>query len=118
MINAHDKGYKAEAAVEALMRTLEPTCYRPRAGTHYDIGDIAGLPLVISVKDQVRLSLASWCDDLAKMVAASNLSTGIVWHKRSGRADPLNWYVTTTGRLWVPMYEAWCTERASMGREV
>jgi hypothetical protein len=111
---SHDKGYRAEAAVEAALRQLSPNCYRPRAGSHHDLGDIGGVPLVISVKDHARLSLASWCDDLAAMVARSNHSTGVVWHKRSGRADPLNWYVTTTGRLWVPMYEAWLTERDRM----
>jgi len=112
---SHDKGYRAEAAVEALMRTLDPTCYRPRAGSHRDVGDIAGVPLVISVKDHARLALASWVDDLAGMVAnTNNLVTGVVWHKRSGRADPLNWYVTTTGRLFVPLFEAWCHERDRM----
>jgi len=115
MSYAHDKGYRAEAAVEALMRTLAPECYRPRAGTHNDIGDIAGVPLVISVKDHARLALAAWVDDLSAMVARrDSCVTGVVWHKRSGRADPLNWYVTTTGRLWLPMYEAWCHERDRM----
>jgi hypothetical protein len=114
MSYSHDKGYRAEAAVESLMRTLAPDCYRPRAGRRDDVGDIVGLPLVVSVKDHARLALAAWCDDLGRMVAASRHCTGVVWHKRAGRADPANWYVTTTGRLWLPMYEAWCHERDRM----
>lgn len=100
---SHDKGYAAEHAVEALLRQSFPNCYRPRAGTHHDIGDIGNVPFVVSVKNHARLSLASWCDDLAQMVIESKLGTGVVWHKRAGRSDPLNWYVTTTGRLWLPM---------------
>lgn len=107
---SHDKGYRAEAAVEAACREWFPDCYRPRAGRHADIGDIAGVPFVISVKDHTRMALASWCDDLTRMVAAvgSDYTTGVVWHKRSGRADPLNWYVTAPGKLWLPFMRAYC----------
>ena len=103
------KGYRAEHAVELTLASLgEQTCYRPRSGNHRDLGDIGNVPMVISVKDHARPALAEWCDDLARMVDRSErLTTGVVWHKRSGRADPLNWYVTTTGKLFIPMYLAY-----------
>lgn len=101
---SHDKGYRAEHAVEALLRnTFMVDIYRPRAGKQEDVGDICGLPVVISVKDHARLSLASWCDELKPMVARAGLVHGVVWHKRSGRADPLNWYVTMPGSLYLPV---------------
>lgn len=104
MSYSHDKGYRAEHAVESLLRNaFMVDCYRPRAGRAEDQGDICGLPVVISVKDQARLCLAQWCDELAPMVARAGLAHGVVWHKRSGRADPLNWYVTMPGKLYLPV---------------
>lgn len=110
MSYASAKGYRAEHAVERLLGSYDvplPT-YRPRAGCHDDIGDLCGLPLVFSIKDHARLTLASWVDDLAVMVTNAHMATGVVWHKRVGRADPQNWYVTTSGRLFIPMLQRWC----------
>lgn len=93
---SHDKGYRAEAQVERLFQELHEDAYRPRAGTHFDVGDIAGVPLVVSVKDHVKLDLSGWTDDLVAMMARANLP-GVVWHKRRRKANPRDWYVTTTG---------------------
>lgn len=110
MSNANGrKGYKAEHDVEVLLRNLGRTdAYRPRAGARNDVGDIRNVPMVISVKDRTQLSLGVWCDQLTVMVARALLDTGVVWHKRAGRADPRNWYVTTTYGLFDPLLEHYC----------
>lgn len=103
------KGYTAEHAVEELLRTWgHPACYRPRAGRHDDVGDIGGIPLVVSVKAHQRMELGHFIAELGRMVPASGLETGVVWHKKVGKGNPLDWYVTTTGSLFKPFYDAYC----------
>ena len=107
MSYAHDRGYKAEHAIETFLQGRGHMCWRPRAGALADRGDIAGIPIVISVKDHTTLALGSWVGDLPRMVLASGLETGVVWHKRRGSGDPRMWYVTTTGAFFLPFYDAY-----------
>lgn len=114
MSYASDKGYVAEHAIETLLQSWGDGCaYRPRAGRRDDLGDIGGVPMVFSVKAHARLDLAGFITDLQRMVRASGLDSGVVWHKRRGTTDPCLWYVTTTGSLFRPMYEAFCEVRRS-----
>ena len=116
---SHDKGYRAEHALEALYRQrFNVDCYRPRAGRQDDVGDLCGVPWVSSVKDHARLSLAAWVDDLVLMVERSPWAHGAVWHKRAGRADPLNWYVTMPGKLYLPVMEEYYALRQGTVRAV
>jgi hypothetical protein len=105
------KGYSAEHAVEALLTDRGYSVYRPRAGRQRDTGDLAGLPTVISVKNHVTLHLAEWVGDLESMVVAANVGTGVLWHKRRGKGDPRDWYVTTSGRLFLPLLGEYCRAR-------
>lgn len=107
MSYASRKGYSAERAVELLVREHVPTSYRPRAGQLHDVGDISGIPLVISVKNHARLELSTWVTQLERMVGHAGVDTGVVWHKRAGIAHPDGWYVTTSGRLFVPLMLAY-----------
>lgn len=103
------KGYAAEHLVEQTLQSWgHEACYRPRAGRHDDIGDIAGVPLVVSVKAHQRLALATFVTDLTRMVGSSGLATGVVWHKKVGKGNPLDWYITTSGHLFKPLYDAFC----------
>lgn len=106
------RGYRAEHDIEVLLAATFPRrdIYRPRAGSVRDRGDIGGLPAVVSIKDWNRLSLSGWVDDLPAMCKAAQADTGVVWHKRRGHADPLDWYCTTTGRLLLPMLTAYVRE--------
>lgn len=99
------KGYFAEHEIELRLASAFPhhAIARPRAGAKEDRGDITGLPAVFSAKNCARLDLAGWVDDLPRMCKAAKVDVGLVWHKRRGRGDPLDWYVTTTGRLLLPM---------------
>lgn len=100
------KGYRAEHAIEEYLADYGHHVERPRAGTPLDRGDLTGLPLVVSIKDHARLDLAGWVDDMTGMVNRSSFPTGVVWHKRRGKGYPAQWYVTTTGDLFLPMLRA------------
>jgi hypothetical protein len=97
------KGYAAEHAIRMYLRDVAPDCYRPRAGGTADVGDIEGLPIVVSVKNHRALNLAGWVTDLTRMLLASKKTVGVVWHKRSGRAHPRDWYVTMTGATFMDL---------------
>jgi len=104
------KGYRAEAAVEKILSARNGECYRPRAGRSEDFGDIGGFPLVVSIKDRARLELSEWVDEMNDAVVRSPWATGIVWHKRRGQGNPERWYVTTTGALFLPFFDAYCMD--------
>ncbi len=109
----HRLGYDAEHAVEVMWNERGRPVLRPRAGSQQDIGDLFGLPIVQSVKNHAELRLSSWVNDLADQVGHAGLETGVVWHKRRGKASPLDWYVTTSGRLALPLLEAYCDRVAA-----
>ena len=91
------KGYAAEHLVEMFLREIAPECYRPRAGSKTDVGDIGGLPFVVSVKDHARMELATGIDEAHQMMRYAGKGFGVVWHKRRGRGHPRDWYVTMRG---------------------
>jgi hypothetical protein len=101
------KGYAAEHSVLLYLGQIAGGLYRPRAGSVVDVGDIAGLPFVVSVKNHHAIDLASWTHRLKGMVADANLQTGFVFHKKVGKSDPGEWYCTTTGALMVPFLRSY-----------
>ncbi|MGQ0774580.1 MAG: hypothetical protein ACT4NY_09205 [Pseudonocardiales bacterium] len=111
MSRASRLGYDGERPVQVALQALGHPVTRPRAGSPHDVGDICGLPLVISVKNWGRPELGTWVDGLPRMIEAAGCETGVVWHKRRGVADPLGWHVTTSGRLFVPLLQAYCREK-------
>jgi hypothetical protein len=100
-------GYDAEHAVQVFLAKYGFASYRPRAGTHQDTGDLTGLPVVVSVKNHARTELAEWVDALRLMTSHAGLDLGVVWHKRRGRGDPADWYVTTTGEHFMTLLRAY-----------
>ncbi len=110
----HRLGYDAERAVEVMWRGRDRAVMRPRAGTHQDVGDLVGLPIVQSIKNWNHLALAQWVSDLDDQVEHAGLETGVVWHKRRGKGSPLDWYVTTSGRLALPLLEAYCDRAVAL----
>lgn len=103
------RGYLGEVGALGLCRLIAPNVYRPRTTSYagVDTGDIHGLPLVVSVKNHSRNNLSAWVDELAAMVTRSPWETGIVIHKRQGRALARDWYVTTQGSLMLPFLAAY-----------
>jgi hypothetical protein len=101
------KGYQGERAVELLLRDQGFDVHRPRAGRPDDVGDLVGnLPCVVSIKNQVKLELGPWVSEMTAMVARTPHSTGVVIHKRRGKGQAIDWYVTTTVGLWLPQLHA------------
>lgn len=108
MSAASRKGYSAEHAAELwLEEELGIELERPRAGALLDRGDLVGMPMTVSVKNQATLRLAVWTDEMAGMVAVNRHQAGVVLHKRKGKGQPDDWYVTTSGGLWLPMARAY-----------
>lgn len=105
MSAASRKGYAGERPIEVLMLEKGHHVRRPRAGQPNDVGDLEGLPYVLSIKNQAELRLSSWVNDLEHMVVNAGTNGGVVWHKKKGKASPLDWYVTTSGRLWLPVHD-------------
>lgn len=105
------KGYVGEVGVLSYLREEFSTgpgfseeYYRPRAGMVKDRGDIEGFPHVHSVKNCRQYTLSTWVDDLARMCENANKPGGVVWAHRKGKGHAKNWYVITSGELFVPIY--------------
>lgn len=99
------KGYDGERPIELLMQGQGLNVHRPRAGQPHDVGDLAGLPYVISAKNQKTLRLAAWVSDAEAMAVNAGLHSAVVWHKKPGKSSPLDWYVTMSGRLFMPWHD-------------
>ncbi|MGM9380310.1 hypothetical protein [Streptomyces antibioticus] len=95
------KGTAAETAVVRFLRAVGFTYAERRSlnGTQ-DRGDIAGLPgIVIEVKNCSRQELAAWVEEAEREGDRDGASLGVVWHKRRGKADPRDWFVTMSGLM-------------------
>lgn len=99
------KGYDGERPIELFMLERGLNVARPRAGQPHDVGDLSGLPYVISAKNQKSLKLAEWVSDAEGMAVNAGLRSAVVWHKKRGKASPLDWYVTMSGRLFLPFHD-------------
>jgi hypothetical protein len=53
---------------------------------------------VVECKNTATLSLAAWVKEAQQEAINDNALAGIVVHKRRGKADPLDQYVTMTMR--------------------
>ncbi len=68
-----------------------------------DKGDISSLRhlgerIVVEAKNQKRLSLAEWVDEADLERGNDDALVGLVIHKRRGKGDPLDQYVTMSVR--------------------
>jgi hypothetical protein len=93
------KGSAWERAIVTYLRTTGwPYAERRLAGSAHDRGDIAGVPgIVIEAKNTARLTLAEWLDEAELERVNDNAWLGVVWHKRRGKADAADGYVTMSG---------------------
>ena len=93
------KGTAAETAVVQFLRAAGFTQAERRtlAGAH-DRGDIAGIPgVVIEVKNCARQELGAWVAEAETERDNDHASLGAVWHKRRGKGNPGDWFVTMSG---------------------
>lgn len=93
------KGTAAETAVVTYLRTAGFVQVERRTlNGAKDRGDIAGIPgVVIEVKNCARQELAGWVAEAELERDNDHASLGVVWHKRRGRTDPADWFVTMSG---------------------
>lgn len=99
MANANKiKGDAAEREVTRYLQGSGFTASRIPAGSNADIGDIWLPPPLpaIQVKNVARIDLSGWCDQVAKQALNADREHGVVVHKRRGKSDPGDWYVTMT----------------------
>jgi hypothetical protein len=94
---------KGTAAETAVVRYLQAAGFvqaerRALNGTA-DRGDIAGIPsVVIEVKNCARQELPAWVAEAELERDNDNATLGVVWHKRRGKGNPADWFVTMSGR--------------------
>ena len=99
MSAAKKKGTAAESAVVTYLRAMGFIQAERRTlnGAH-DRGDITGIPgVVIEVKNCARQELGSWVAEAELERDNDRASLGAVWHKRRGKGDPADWFVTMSG---------------------
>lgn len=102
---ARDAGARFERSIaDALALHLDDDRIdrRPRNGAK-DRGDIggwryAGMRIVAECKNTARLALSAWVEEAEIERRNDDAHIGLVIHKRIGRADPLEQYVTMTVR--------------------
>jgi hypothetical protein len=95
------KGTWFESSTADFLRTHGfPWAHRnPPAGSK-DVGDIGGvIDIAIQCKNCVRLELSKWMDEAAAQAANADASLFCVVHKRKGKGDPGEQFVTMP--LWV-----------------
>lgn len=110
---------RGTAAESAVVKWLQCNGYpdverRTLSGVH-DRGDIAGLrSLVIEVKDCARMDLAGWLGEAERERQNAGASHAVVVHKRRGKGNPNDWYVTLSGeqllRFLMALYGGGCNE--------
>lgn len=107
MTPSKQKGTAAETAVVNYLRD-EHAIDAHRHALHgtADVGDIfiPGSGVVIEVKACKTMALAQWVDETEteryRMEDSDLLPIkfyGLTWHKRRGRSNPRDWYVTLPG---------------------
>lgn len=99
MSRSKAKGTAAETAVVRFLQAAGFTqAERRTLNGAKDRGDIAGLPgVVIEVKNCARQELAAWVAEAERERDNDNATLGVVWHKRRGKTDPADWFVTMSG---------------------
>lgn len=93
------KGSAAERAIVYYLRANGwPHAERRLAGATHDRGDIAGvIGVVIEVKSCTRTDLAAWLAEAETERVNDHADLAVVWHKRRGKTNPADWYVTCDG---------------------
>lgn len=88
------KGNRAEVDVVAALKRLgvdAMTSRASRGGMQGGADVICDLPVVLEVKDQARDALPAWVDQAR---AQADDAPGAVVHKRRGKANAEQWFVT------------------------
>jgi hypothetical protein len=88
------KGNRAEVAVANYLKAQGfdvETSRNARGGTQKGADIIGDFPAAVEVKNQARMDLSGWW---AQAVDQANGGNAVVVHKRVGKGDPADWWVT------------------------
>ena len=99
------KGSKAELDVVKYLQS-HGWIYAERrlAGDRNDKGDVAGVNGVcIEIKNRTKTSLAEWVQEMLVETKNALARTGVVIHKRNGKADVADWYATLPVSMYVQL---------------
>ena len=103
------KGDKAERDVLGYLTECGISADRIPAGATLDRGDLwiasPQFP-TIDVKDHATPQLGSWVERAAEQAANAGRTAGVVWHKRRGKTNPADWFVTMSGESFVALIKA------------
>lgn len=92
--SARRKGNRAEVAVVNFLKEHGwdvETSRNARGGTQKGVDVLGDFPLAVEVKNQARMDLAGWW---TQAVEQADGGIPVVVHKRVGKADPGDWWVT------------------------
>lgn len=105
MSKSKAKGTQAESAIANTLRANGfPHVERRALSGVNDKGDITGIPgVVIEIKNVATMKLAEWVDETEVERGNADADVAACWHKRKGKGDPLDWYVTMTGAQFVAL---------------
>lgn len=98
---AKDAGTRFESLVAAYLAAHIDDRIERRRLSGRDRGDIAGFRhmgarLVVECKNVSRLNLATWVTEAETERGNDDATAGLVVHKRHGKGDPSDQYVTLT----------------------
>jgi hypothetical protein len=91
------KGNRAELAVVKTLKAWgwHAKTSRATSGMQKGCDIVTDAPVSIEVKDRAALDLSGWLAQAERN--ATEDAPGVVWHKRRGKANPEEWYVTMSG---------------------
>jgi hypothetical protein len=92
-------GTKGRMWQEKLARDLRTLGFPDAESTYGPCGDIKGVPLVVEAKNEARVTLGEYINQLHKEMKRAGVDTGLVWIKRRGFDNTDDAYVLTTGRI-------------------
>lgn len=101
------QGSRAECLVRDFLIACGVRCQRIPSGAFLDEGDIfVSDPRwpSIDVKDHAAFQ-PRWLDRAQEQRTHSGRLFGVVWHKRRGKGNPAEWFVTMLGSDFVTLME-------------
>lgn len=112
MNKAKARGTAAEVAVRDFLQANGfPYCERLASAGGKDCGDLTGIPgAVIEVKNHKTMDLGGWFTELEAEMRNAAAHIGAVVHKRRGKGNPADWYVSMSGRVFAELLRAWAQQ--------
>lgn len=104
MSKSKQKGTAAETAVVKYLCYRGLPVERRALSGSADKGDIGGAGMTFEVKNCARTELAAWVDEARVEAANAGDDAYAVIHKRRGKGDPADWYVTLPLSVFIDLY--------------